>query len=101
MKKDRKFNSEITDITREKIGKFFRSRRESMGITQEQLAKCAGTQQWRVSAFEDGKANITINTLQAIAGCLRVGVTFEEKDSDSPAGFEGSAWKYTSFDEKN
>lgn len=89
MKKDRKFNPEIADIAREKIGKFFRSRRESLGMTQQQLAQCAGIQQWRVSAFEDGKANITINTLLAIAGCLRVGVTFEEKDSDSPAGFRG------------
>jgi transcriptional regulator with XRE-family HTH domain len=101
MKKDRKFNSEIADIAREKIGKFLRSRRESLGMTQDQLAKCAGTQQWRVSAFEDGKANITINTLKALAGCLRVGVTFEEKDSNSPAGFEGSVWKHTSADEKN
>lgn len=88
MKKDRKFNPEIADIAREKIGKFFRSRREKLGITQEQLAKCAGTQQWRVSAFEEGKANVTINTLLAMCGCLRIGINFEEKDPNTPAGFE-------------
>lgn len=87
----KKFNPEIADIARKPIGDFFRTRREELGITQAELATCAGTQQYRISAFEDGKANITLNTLLAIAGCLRVGIYFEEKDPNTPPGFDPPA----------
>ncbi len=88
MDKNRKFNPEIADIGRIKIGEFFKSRRIELGLTQGELCNCAGLTQPQLSRFEEGNQNITINTMLALGGCLRLKIFFEEADPNSVAGFE-------------
>ena len=88
--KNRKFNPEIAKVARELTGKFFRERREELGLTQGQLAEQAGMLQYQVSKFESGEQNITINNLFALAGCLRVKILYEEMNQNTPAGFQPS-----------
>ena len=83
-----KFNSEIADIARQQIGLFFRARREELGLTTRELAEAANTTPAQVSNFENGKANITINTLLALCGCLRIKPLFESGDVNQVPGFE-------------
>lgn len=83
-----RFNPEIANIAREKIGKFFKQRREALGLTVRELAGMSDSTASQVTNFELGKQNVTINTLIAFAGCLRMGIYFEEKDTNTPAGFE-------------
>lgn len=88
MSKDKKFNPQVADVARELTGKYFRERREELGMTQKELAECAGIRQHHLSYFESGHQNVTINTLFALAGCLRLKMFFEEADPNTPAGFE-------------
>lgn len=86
--KDRKFNPLIADQGRKLIGEFFKNRRIDLGMTQGDLCRCAGLTQPQLSKFEEGNQNVTINTLLALAGCLRLKLFFEESDPNSVAGFE-------------
>ena len=84
-----KFNPEIADVAREQIGKFFKARREELGISQKELAVLTGLKrQALISDFEKGKANITINNLLALCGCLRIKPYFETGDVNQVPGFE-------------
>jgi transcriptional regulator with XRE-family HTH domain len=85
--KDRKFSPAIADKFRELTGAFFRDRRIELGMTHGDLCKCAGIDQPSLSRFENGKQNVTINTLAAMAGCLRMEIQFITKDPDSVPGF--------------
>lgn len=84
----KKFNPEIADIARKLIGETFRNRREELGIFQSQLAEDSGLTQPQISAFEKGNLNITINSLVALGGCLRMEIQFHTKDPDSVPGFD-------------
>lgn len=86
--KDRKFNPKISDKFRELTGKFFKERRQELGMTQGDLCRCAGMTQPQLSRFEDGEQNITINNLAALAGCLRMEIQYVTKDPNSVAGFD-------------
>jgi transcriptional regulator with XRE-family HTH domain len=86
--KDRKFNPKVADKARELLGQFFRERRIELGMTQSDLANCAGIRQHHLSQFENGTQNVTINVLLALAGCLRLKMYFETADPNTVAGFE-------------
>lgn len=85
---DKKFNPEIAKIARELTGDFFKNRRMALGLTQSDLCKCAGLTQPQLSRFEEGNQNLTINSLIALAGCLRIKILYQEMDYNTPAGFE-------------
>lgn len=88
MTNPKKFNPEIADKAREVMGQFFRERRIELGMTQGDLCKCAGLTQPQLSRFEEGNQNLTINSLLALAGCLRLKIFFETADPNTVAGFE-------------
>ena len=88
MTEPRKFNPEIADKAREVMGQFFRERRVELGMTQGDLCRCAGLTQPQLSRFEEGNQNLTINSLLALAGCLRLKIFFETADPNTVAGFE-------------
>ena len=48
-------------------GSVIRSLRELKGITQQQLAEKTGIDQAAISRIESGRANPTLNTLDALA----------------------------------
>jgi transcriptional regulator with XRE-family HTH domain len=62
--------SEKTEETLANIGKNIRSLRKSKGWTQEQLAEKAGINDKEVSHIEQGRRNITIETLIKISSSL-------------------------------
>ena len=83
----KRFRPFIADEARILIGKFFKDRREEMKLSARELAEMAGTTHSQISNFENGKANITINTLLALCGCLRIKPFFETSDLDDvPSG---------------
>jgi DNA-binding XRE family transcriptional regulator len=84
----KKFNPEIATTSRNLIGEAFRNRREELGMLQVQLAECTGLMQRAISNFESGKENITLNSLIALAGCLRMEIQFNKKDPDSVPGID-------------
>jgi transcriptional regulator with XRE-family HTH domain len=88
MPNDRKFNPEIADKFRELTGQFFKKRREELALTQSDLCQCAGLTQPQLSRFEEGNQNVTVNTLAALSGCLRIKIEYEEMNYNTPAGFE-------------
>lgn len=73
----KKFNPLIADEARKLVGSFFRERRKELKMTCEDLSKCSGLTQPQISRFENGEQNITINSLFALCGCLRVKPYFE------------------------
>jgi len=88
MDKNIKFNRQVSDKFRELTGQFFKKRREELALTQSDLCKCAGLNQPQLSRFEEGNQNVTVNTLIALGGCLRLKILFEEADPNTVAGFE-------------
>ena len=62
--------SKKTEETLANIGKNIRSLRKSKGWTQEQLAEKAGINDKEVSHIEQGRRNITIETLIKISSSL-------------------------------
>lgn len=75
---EKKFNPAIADEARKLIGSFFRDRRKELGITIAQLAEMTSMQKRIISQFENGQQNITINSLFALCGVLRINPYFEE-----------------------
>jgi transcriptional regulator with XRE-family HTH domain len=54
------------------IGQFVRARREAAGLTQQQLAdRCRVSYQY-LSGIENGRENVTVGVLEAIAGALGI-----------------------------
>lgn len=87
MSKDKKFNPEVAKVALKLTGEFFRNRRKELGMTQSELADCAGIRQHYLSAFENGEQNISFNVLMALGGCLRLEVQYITKDPKSVPGF--------------
>ncbi len=83
MDKSKKFNPAVADQARKLVGEFFRNRRKELGMTLTELAEMAGMTQPQLTNFENGKQNITINSLFALCGCLRIKPYFEEADPDN------------------
>jgi transcriptional regulator with XRE-family HTH domain len=57
---------------RQMVGARIRSKRESLGWTQEQLADVTGLAQSHISRLEVGKHAPTFQTIERIAGALQV-----------------------------
>lgn len=51
-------------------GELIRTRRSAYGLTQEQLARRAGTTQAALSRLERGELSPTVATLERLLGCL-------------------------------
>lgn len=62
----------ISDSELRAIGTRLRSRRRAVGWSQQQLAAAAGLARTYVSDIEQGRANITLDTLFTLAACLSV-----------------------------
>ncbi len=52
------------------IGDRIASRRNELGLTQEQLAKIVGKQRTSITNIEAGRQNLTINTLLVLSAAL-------------------------------
>ncbi|MEU6482530.1 helix-turn-helix transcriptional regulator [Streptomyces sp. NPDC046887] len=67
---------------RYELGRAVRERRESLGMTQEELARAAGLRQPAVARFEGGGTMPTLPLLERIAAALglRLHVGFEPLD---------------------
>lgn len=91
MDKDKKFNPEVAKVALKLTGEFFQKRRKELGMTQTELANCAGTRQHYLSAFENGEQNISFNVLMALAGCLRLEIQYITKDPESVPKFPDSS----------
>ncbi len=61
-----------------------KERRSVLGITQEELAELSGVALRSVKAFESGKGNPTLLTLQKIADTLGYEVTLTIKKLPKP-----------------
>jgi putative transcriptional regulator len=55
------------------VGQRIRGARETVGLTQLQLAERLGVSQPVVAALESGRGNPTVGQLAAVAGALQVG----------------------------
>jgi len=84
---EKKFNPAVADHARKLIGEFFRDRRIELNISQADLCIMSNTKQASISKFENGKANITINTFLALCGCLRIKPNFETAAINEVPGF--------------
>jgi transcriptional regulator with XRE-family HTH domain len=54
------------------LGTRLRQARKDRGLSQKQLADCAGLVQSAISAFEAGEKEPRISTLQQLASCLQI-----------------------------
>ena len=54
------------------VGSRLRARRAATGQSQEQLAKAAGISRPYLSEIEQGRTNITLDTLYTLAACLNI-----------------------------
>jgi DNA-binding XRE family transcriptional regulator len=61
------------------LGKAIREARVQKGLSQKELASLAGIKQPDISKIEDGKKNITLKTLAALSGALKIKKIFLEK----------------------
>jgi len=55
-----------------KIGKVIREARVQKGLNQKELALLVGIKQPDISKIEEGKKNITLKTLSALSGVLKI-----------------------------
>lgn len=54
------------------IAQNIRSKRSSIGISQEELADLCGLHRTYIGAIERGERNITVNTLAKVASALKI-----------------------------
>ncbi|RLT37438.1 MAG: XRE family transcriptional regulator [Chloroflexi bacterium] len=62
-----------TQAFREEVGHRLRNRRESLGLSQEEVAWAAGVAQGSISHYEQGKTEIPLSVLIEI--CRRFGIS--------------------------
>lgn len=78
--------------TLQKLGKRIRQIRELRGMTQEELEEASGVNARYLSALENGKKNITVESLEKIANGLKTDIliffTLGEIESFDKASFE-------------
>ena len=61
-------------LTHEKIGARIRSKRESLGMTQQELAEMVNVTRNTISRYENGETEVGVITLNNIADALSVTV---------------------------
>ena len=75
----------------EELGPKIASRRKSLGITQRELAEKTGIDQAAISRIESGRANPTLDTLdalaQAVGASLRIDFSSREAPDEQGTGF--------------
>lgn len=65
-----------------------RSAREKAGLTQEELAEKSGFSQVHISRFESGLSNMTIKTLERLAGAMGKKLRICFVDPDTPVNLD-------------
>ena len=64
------------------IANNIRSKRNSIGLSQEELADLCGLHRTYIGAIERGERNITVNTLAKIADALKLSIEVLLKAED-------------------
>ncbi len=64
-----------------RIGKLIEAFRERAGLTQQELAKIAGTSQSAIARMEDGEQNFTVEMLEKISAALKRDIVTLSKGS--------------------
>jgi DNA-binding XRE family transcriptional regulator len=70
------------------IGNIVLARRMKLGLTQQQLAKLAGTKQGSISEIESGEGNVTMNVMNRVfkaLGLQRLDPSFEDEHAAARA----------------
>ena len=67
-------NNSREALTLEKIGARIRSKRESLGMTQQELAEMVNVTRNTISRYENGETEVGVITLNNIADALSVTV---------------------------
>ncbi|EPJ3802174.1 helix-turn-helix domain-containing protein [Morganella morganii] len=57
------------------VGRKIRATRESVGMTESQLAQLTGLSQQQISRYESGKTSMTIDTVVMIAHALDISLS--------------------------
>ena len=55
---------------REALGSVVRSHRQAIGISQEELAECAGLHRTYIGSIERGERNVSLDNIDVIARAL-------------------------------
>ncbi|MHC1707490.1 MAG: helix-turn-helix domain-containing protein [Bacteroidales bacterium] len=80
-----KYNPDLANIGRQKIGEFVKMARKGRGLGYMKVAEIAGIEKSIVLKIERGE-NYTINSLLAVLGVLRCQIFFEVSDQDHIPG---------------
>lgn len=75
-------NWKLPEITRPIIGKFFKDRREELGLSAWKVAKKADLQAQQYQAIESGTVGFTDRTLYAILDALDLYIFFAPRDGN-------------------
>ena len=67
-------NNSREALTLENIGARIRSKRESLGMTQQELAEMVNVTRYTISRYENGETEVGVITLNNIADALSVTV---------------------------
>ena len=66
----------VNEQERTRIGAMIRERRQELGLTLAELSKLTGLDSPHLSRIEQGKYNVTIDTLSVIATALGKQISF-------------------------
>ena len=69
-------------ILQQRFGLAVRNRRETLGISQEELASRAGLYRTYIGDVERGVRNISLNNIQKLAGALGCSMSDLLRDAD-------------------
>ena len=68
------------------LAKKLRNARKRSGLTQQELGSIIGTSRQVITRIESGTQNLTIETLQTVAGALDYELMIELKQKKKPIG---------------
>lgn len=71
-------------MTPQQLGERIRRARETLGLSQDDLAERVGRDQRSVSEYENGKRRIYAHDLPTFAEALQVPITYFFKDTPTP-----------------
>ena len=91
-------NNSREALTLEKIGARIRSKRESLGMTQQELAEMVNVTRYTISRYENGETEVGVITLNNIADALSVTVLWLLFGFDYENGIYNNLLKLTERD---
>ena len=91
-------NNNREALTLEKIGARIRSKRESLGMTQQELAEMVNVTRNTISRYENGETEVGVITLNNIADALSVTVLWLLFGFDYENGIYNNLLKLTERD---